>query len=163
MHQIEKHKDKKIFVICSGTVGRYLVPEIARYCPHVHDIYIYAHNILLHVDWADNYEKLLKMFNFHTNLLVRLTRDIAWYFIKRGQMFLEVNAPQNALICFNHARNLEIGANVREKMEPNRNTTEPNPPQPDFREHLDLLEGDDGLIYQAETAAREQEHALQSS
>jgi len=163
MRQIEEHKDKKIFVICSGTVGRYLVPEIAHQYPYVHDLYIYAHNIALHVDWADKYVKMLKMFNFHTSLLVRLTRDIAGYFIKRGQTFLQADMPQNALICFNHARNLEIGANVRDKMEPNLNSTEPSCPQPDFREHLDLLEGNNGLICQAETAVRAQEHPLQIS
>jgi dihydrofolate reductase len=165
MREIEKHKDKKIFVICSGTVGRYLVPEIVHQYPYVHDFYLYTHNIVLHLEWGEKYGKMLKMFNFHTNLLVRLTRDIADYFIKRGQMFLNVNVndSQKALEYFKHAQNLEIAANAREKIEPNSNGTEPSPPQPDFREHLDVLEGDNGLISQAETAIRKQEQPLQSS
>lgn len=132
-------------------------------CAYVHDFYVYTHSIILHIDWAEQYGKMVKMFNFHTNLLVRLTREIADYFIQQGKSFLQVDAPQNALICSNHARNLEIGANVRDKMEPNRNSTEPSPPQPDFREHLDLLEGNDGLICQAETAVCEQEISLENS
>jgi hypothetical protein len=96
------------------------------------------------------------MFNFRTSLLIRLTRDIAGYFIKRGQMFLEVDAPQDALVCFNHASNLKIQANVRNKMKPNPNSTETSSPQPDFREHLDILEGNNTLFCQAETAVRVQ-------
>jgi hypothetical protein len=160
IREIEKHKDKKTFVICSGTVGRFLVPEIVRRYPNVHDFYIYTHNIALHLEWADDYGKIVKMFSFHTNLLVRLTREIANYFIKRGQMFLTVDAPQDALICFNHARDLEIRANLRDKIPPNPNSTEPTDPQPDFRDHLDLLEGNNGLICQAETAVRTQEGPL---
>jgi hypothetical protein len=163
IREIEKHKDKKIFVICSGTVGRYLVPKIVSQYPHVHDFYIYAHNITLHFDWADEYVKYVKMFSFHTNLLVRLTRDIANYFIKRGQMFLEVDAPQDALICFNHAQNLEIRANIRDKIPSNPNSRERTDLQPDFRDHLDLLEGKNGLICQAETAIRIQGLPLENS
>jgi hypothetical protein len=164
MNQIKRNKGKKIFIICSGTVGRYLVPEIMRECPYIYNFYIYAHNIALHVEWADPYDsKMLKMFNFHTTLLLRLTRDIAGHFIEQGKMFLQVGAPQDALTLFNHARNLEIGANVREKIKPNSNSTEPIYAQPDFRDHLDLLEGDDGLISQAEAAARAQEYPLENS
>ncbi len=53
MHQIEKHKNKKIFVICSVTVARWLVPQVVRQYRHVHDLDIYTHNIVLHVEWAD--------------------------------------------------------------------------------------------------------------
>ncbi|CAF4641571.1 unnamed protein product [Rotaria sp. Silwood1] len=84
----------------------------------------------------------------------RLTRDIANYFIKRGQMLLnsEVDMPKEALICFKHAQKLEIVANERDKMKPNLKHPEKNYAQPDFRDHLDLLEGDNGLISKAEEA-----------
>ncbi|CAF3868402.1 unnamed protein product [Rotaria sp. Silwood1] len=97
---------------------------------------------------------MLKLFNFHTDLLARLTRDIANYFIKRGQMLLnsEVDMPKEALICFKHAQKLEIVANERDKMKPNLKHPEKNYAQPDFRDHLDLLEGDNGLISKAEEA-----------
>ncbi|CAF2942321.1 unnamed protein product [Rotaria sp. Silwood2] len=165
MRQIEKNKDKKNFVICSGTVGRYLVPEISSQYHEIHDVYIYAHNIALHVDWADKYIGMLKLFNFHTDLLVRLTRDIANYFIKRGQILLnpEVDMPKEALICFKHAQQLEIVANIREKMKPNTKHPEKDYAQPDFRDHLDLLEGKNGLISKAEEAIREQDGCLEAS
>ena len=111
MLQIDKHRKNKIFFICSGTVGRFLVPKIVHQYPLIHNIYIFAHNISLHLDWTDPYLKMLKIFNFPTDLLVRLTRDIAAYFIQQGTMYLEVNAPQSALECFNHARNLKIETN----------------------------------------------------
>ncbi|UJR10965.1 hypothetical protein I4U23_015150 [Adineta vaga] len=146
LREIANHKDEKVFVICSGSVGRCLVPMIAQEYPYVHDIYIYAHNIGLHVDWADHYIKLIKMFNFHTNLLVRLTRDISKYFIERGKIFLSVDEPRHALKCLEHAQKLEIEANRREKMKPNLQQTETYFVQPDFRDNLDQLEGTNGLI-----------------
>ena len=151
----QKTKGKKIFVICSGTLGRYLVPELLSKCPYIHNFYIYAHSIALHIDWSESYPRgLLKMFNFHITLLLRLTRDISSHFIEHGKMFLLVDDPQNALALFNHARNLEIGANKREKMPPNPKSKEPNYAQPDFRGNLDLLEGHNGLIAQAVAAVR---------
>jgi dihydrofolate reductase len=163
MREIKEHKDKKIFIISSGTVARYLVPEIVRQYPYVRDFYVYTHNIALHVEWADQYPpKMLKMFNFHTTLLLRLTRDIAGHFIERGNMFLSDDAPQNALSLFKHARKLEIGANVREKIKPSLNSTEPNYSQPDFRDNLDQLEGSNGLICQAEAAVHAQGLSLEN-
>ncbi|CAF1245069.1 unnamed protein product [Rotaria sordida] len=103
------------------------------------------------------------MFNFPTVLLVRLTRDISAYFIKQGKMYLQVDAPQNALTCFNHARNLEIQANERDKGKLNSNTKEPNCSHIDFREHLDMLEGDGGLISRAKEAVRTKEYSLEDS
>ena len=163
IRQIEKNKDKKIFLICSGTVGRYLVPIITAQYFYVHDVYIYTHNIPLNMEWEDQRKLKLKMFNFHTNLLLRLTRDIAYYFIERGKTFLKANLPQNALTCFNHARTLEIRANIREKIQSNSNDNESTSPQPDFRDHLDLLEGDDGLIFQAHKVIRAKEQPLQTN
>ena len=163
LRDIGKNKDKKTFVICSGTVGRHLVPKIVREYSHVHDIYIYTHNIALHVDWVDHYRPMAKMFNFHTTLLVRLTRNIAAYLIERGQMYLKVDAPQDAFLCFQHAQSLEVAANVQDKVKGNPITEGPSYPLPDFREHLELLEGNDGLIEKATAAMRAQGYSLESS
>ena len=161
--QIKKHKDDRIFIICSGTVGRYLVPEIVRKYSYVHDYYIYTHNILLHLDWADRYATMIQMFTFHTNLLLRLTRDIGYYFIKRGMGFLSLKAPNEALTLFKHAQKLEMAANTRESRLSNSSCGQSNARLPDFRDHLDLLEGEQGLIAQAADAIRAQGGSVETS
>lgn len=146
--QIEQNQDKKICIICSGTIGCILVPKISVEYPQIHKVYIYAHNLVSHARWADDYITMVRMFNFHTNLLVRLTRDISYDYIEQGQTFFSRNLPHEALTCFMRAQNLEIAANRRDKMD--ENSTEP-----DFRERLDQLEGENGLIAQAKRAIRE--------
>ena len=160
--EIEKHKKDKIFIICSGTLGRFLVPVIVRKYSYVHGFYIYTHNILLHRDWTEKYSTMIKMFTFHTNLLLRLTRDIAYHFIERGRWFLSLDAADNALKLFEHAQKLEMVANAREKRLSNSDGSQWNPPPPDFRDHLDLLEGEQGLIAKAEEAMRKQELSLET-
>lgn len=161
--EIKEHKKDKIFIICSGSVGRYLVPKFVSKYSYIHDFYIYTHNILLHRDWTEPYEAMIQMFTFHTNLLLRLTRDIGYHFIEQGRMFLSINAPDDALTLFNHAQKLEIVANEREKRLSNWDKKQSKPPPPDFRDHLDLLEGEQGLIARAEKALRGQEFSLETS
>lgn len=157
LHEIKEHKDKKFFVICSGTIGRYLVPEIVRQYPHIHNFYIYTHNISLHIDWAEKYGQRLKMFNFHTNLLIRITRDISDYFFEEGNLLRQFGFPREALTYFELARDLEIAANNREIIKPDPNSTKSSPSQSDFCRRLALLEGDNGLISQAKKAVRTQQ------
>ena len=139
---IKHNKSRKVYIICSGSIGRFLVPTISRdrdhEYPYVHKVYVFAHNLLDHV------------------LLVRLTRDISYDFIEHGQSFLQINAPKYALPYFIHARNLEIAANRRDKTDPNSN-------EPDFRERLNILEGENGLIYKTKEAIQSQNHSLETS
>lgn len=106
---------------------------------------------------------MLNMFDFLTIVLVRLTRGISGHLIERGRMYLQVEVSQEALLCFKQAQKLEIRAKVQNNMECNNNTARQRCFKPDFREHPDLLEGDDGLLSQTETASREQGHSLESS
>lgn len=168
--EIAAHNDHKIFIICSGTVGGHLVETFASKYPYIHNYYIYTGNILLHLDWADRFSTMIKMFNFPTNLLLRLIRDIAYHFIEQGRVFLSLDAPNEALTLFNQAKNLEMVANVREARQPNSNGRQsnsngqqPNAPLPDFRDHLDLLEGAQGLIAQATDAIYRQGGSMETS
>ena len=164
LREIEKHKNDNIFIICSGSLGRILVPEIVSQFSLVHHFYIYTHNIVLQLEWADEYPvKMVKMFNFPTDLLLRLTRDIAAHFIEQGKSFLSIDAPDYALPLFDQARKLEITANERQKRQSNPNGEQSNQPLSDFRDHLDQLEGNKGLICQAEEALRKQECSLEST
>jgi len=157
---IKHNKSRKVYIICSGSIGRFLVPTISRdrdhEYPYVHKVYVFAHNLLGHVGWADDYKHMVRLFEFHTDLLVRLTRDISYDFIEHGQSFLQINAPKYALPYFIHARNLEIAANRRDKTDPNSN-------EPDFRERLNILEGENGLIYKTKEAIQSQNHSLETS
>lgn len=162
MKKIEENNKKKTFVIASGSVGRHLVPAIIYKHPHVHDFYIFAHNITLHLDWGERYRRVVKMFDFPTDLLIRVTRDIASYLIELGETYLTIDVPETALPYFIHARNLEMYANQKDRMEANINDTERYNTFIECRHNLNLLEGDNGLIAQAEAAIREKECPLQN-
>ncbi|CAF1488946.1 unnamed protein product [Adineta ricciae] len=158
--EIQKHSKEKIFVICSGTSGRILVPIISRNFPYVHDIFIFAHGLAAHTDWTADYKQMVKMFRFHTTLLIRLTHEITKYFIKQGKNYLQIGDGSSALKYFKQAQKLEIEANRRSKTTWNAVETYSN--QPDYRRHLNLLEGSNGLIAQAENIMRHQELPVQS-
>lgn len=163
MRKIEENEGKKIFVISSGSVGEHLVPEIIEKYPQVHDFYIFTHSIYLHVGLAEAYpEYRIKMFKFATDLLLRLIRDISSYFIKHGEAFLQVDAPQDALEHFNHARNLEIYANKRDKIEKNVDGSGNNTTSIEFRDNLNRLEGSNGLIIRAKARIRELGYSLEA-
>jgi len=149
---IEDYPGAKIFFISSGSLGKDMVPKIVRQYPLIHSFYIYCFKMVNHCGWASEYDSCLQMFDHQVDLLVRLMRDISGYFIEQGKIYLKHNDANSALKYFKHAWNLETRANVKDKMKPNTKSTEKSPVQPDFRVHLDLLEGENGLIRQAENA-----------
>jgi hypothetical protein len=156
MEEIEKNSTAKIFFISSGSLGREIVPRITSKYYHINSFYIFCFKIINHIDWASDYADRLQMFDHQIDLLVRLMRDIANYFIQQGQPYLKLDEPSTALTYFKHAWNLETQANVRDKMKPNTKSTERPPIQHDYRVHLDLLDGENGLIRQTEKALDKQ-------
>ncbi|CAF0978165.1 unnamed protein product [Adineta ricciae] len=152
--EIKNHSKEKIFIICSGTIGRFLVPIISQKFFYVHDIFIFTHGLERHTEWTAAYKPMVKMFRFHTTLLIRLTHEITKYFIKQGNNYLQVDDGSSALKYFKHAQKLEIEANKRSKTTWNAAETYSN--QPDYRRHLNVLEGHNGLIAQAENSMRRQ-------
>jgi hypothetical protein len=151
---IKNYPTAKIFFISSGSLGKDMVPKIVNQYQLIHSFYIYCFKMIKHRDWASDYLSCLQMFDHPIDLLVRLMRDISEYFIEQGKTNLQFNDAKNALKYFNHARNLEIQANKKDKMKPNTKHTGRPSVQPDFRRHLDLLEGENGLIRRAENALR---------
>jgi hypothetical protein len=152
MKEIEKNSTAKIFFISSGSLGQEIVPRITSKYHHINSFYIFCFKIINHIHWASDYASHLQMFDHQIDLLVRLMRDIAKYFIEQGKTHLSFNQPRDALKYFQHAWNLETQANIRDKMKPNTKSTEKPHVQHDYRVHLDLLDGDNGLIHQAEQA-----------
>ncbi|CAF1339965.1 unnamed protein product [Adineta ricciae] len=152
--KINEHINDKVFIICSGTMGRALVPIIAENYPTVQDIYIYAHDLALHADWAMKYVQMIKMFDFHTSLLIRLTRDISKWYIEQGKLYSQLDDPISALKYFQQAHKLEIEANRRGETEWNLPGTTTRLRPTAFLTRLKHLEGEHGLIAQAENAIR---------
>ncbi|CAF0850302.1 unnamed protein product [Rotaria sordida] len=152
MQQIETHSEAKIFFISSGSLGKDMVPTIVRQYPLIHSFYIFCFDMATHGNWALDYTNCLKIFDHPIDLLVRLMRDISTYFIEQGKLYLKFNDPNNALKYFKYAWNLETRANQKDKVPPNTKSKEKPTVQPDCRTRLNLLEGENGLIRQAEKA-----------
>ena len=139
MELIEFHRDKKIFFISSGSLGKTIIPTIVRRYPQVHRFYFFCAIIENYVDFAMDYLGCLIIFDFELDLLVRLARDISNDIISQGKEYLNnLNEPKNALKCFQAARTLNITANTLDRLNSS------------FYEHLRMLEGENGLIRQAE-------------
>jgi hypothetical protein len=102
----EMLEDKHIFFITSGSMGRSAVPKIIAQYPHIFtdritnqpyaSIYVFCHDINLQMDWGMNYLEYVQMFNFDSELLERMTRDIAEYFITRAGRLREDNDLKGA-------------------------------------------------------------------
>jgi hypothetical protein len=108
---IDTHYHKKIFLITSGTLGRYLVPRILSDYPYVDKIFIFCHNIRLHMDWAMDYTDNLLMFDFHNDLFARLLHDIGMYYMDQGIFFSDSNDHMRALYCLYITKKLLMRAN----------------------------------------------------
>ena len=102
LEAFERYQHKRIFFITSGSLGQEAVPRIIKQFRHVFtdpitdegypSIYIFCHNIRLQMDWIkEDYLQYLQTFNFDSELLERMTRDIAEYFIERGARLRQAN------------------------------------------------------------------------
>jgi hypothetical protein len=71
-------------------------------------VYIFCLHIEYHLEWGAEYIEYIQMFNSDSELLERMTRDIAEYFIElgRGIQLREANALKVALQRLNWAKKL---------------------------------------------------------
>jgi len=114
----EQNQDKRIFFITSGSMGRHAVRKIIERYRHVFtdlitniaypSVYVFCHNIEWQMDWVGDYLDYIQTFSFDSELLERMTRDIAEYFIElgRGIQLREGNALKVALQRLNWAKKL---------------------------------------------------------
>ncbi|CAF1164210.1 unnamed protein product [Rotaria magnacalcarata] len=77
-----------IFVISSGSLGRKLVPRIFNN-KRIYAIYIFTCNILTQIDWAIHYVDKVLMFVHELDLLIRLPKDIADYYVRKALKTIE--------------------------------------------------------------------------
>ena len=88
----ESLKNKlKVFFITSGTKGKLIAPKIMDNYPSLKTIYVFCGNCEAHLDWT--YDCLDRdvdciVQEHHLDLLTRLLRDVAEYFIGEGDNLL---------------------------------------------------------------------------
>jgi hypothetical protein len=101
---LEENQDKRIFLITSGQMGRVAVPLIIKKCQNIFTdpvtnesysfIYVFCHGIDRNQDWMKDYfEYLAPPFVFDKDLLVRMIRDIADYFVVESKRQMTANPP----------------------------------------------------------------------
>jgi hypothetical protein len=100
---LEQHQNKRIFFITSGSMGRSALPVIMYKCKNIFtdpvtnepypSIYVYCHNIENQLDWLIDYTAYIQVFTFDEDLLVRMIRDIADYFLVEGKRLIEADPP----------------------------------------------------------------------
>ncbi|CAF1029183.1 unnamed protein product [Adineta steineri] len=99
----EQNQHKRIFFIVSGSMGQVVVPIILERFPHVftdpitdepyNSIYIFCSVIANHTQWARAYRNYVQIFDFEADLLSRMVRDIADYFLGEGKQLLDEDPP----------------------------------------------------------------------
>ncbi|CAF3149629.1 unnamed protein product [Rotaria socialis] len=112
----EKNQDKRIFFITSGLMGEKIVPKVVERYRHIFtdlitntpylSIYIFCHNTMYHGNWAVQYDDYVLIFDFDSDLLRRMTRDIAIYFRERGERMPKDNNIEGALKHLHWAKRL---------------------------------------------------------
>ncbi len=95
LEAFEQNQDKRIFFITSGSLGESAVPKIIEQYRHIFtdpitndpyaSVYVFCHNIEYQMTWAMECIEYVQIFNFDSELLERMTRDIAEYFIERSE------------------------------------------------------------------------------
>ncbi|CAF4052306.1 unnamed protein product [Rotaria sp. Silwood2] len=91
---INTNRDKRIFLITSGSLGQQFVPDIRE-----------------HVNWAIEFTDNLLMFDFPNDLLARVVYDIGMYYMQRAIDFRNSNDHMSALYCLYYSKKLVIRAN----------------------------------------------------
>ncbi|CAF1532925.1 unnamed protein product [Didymodactylos carnosus] len=108
---INLYHDRKIFFITSGSMGEHFLSRIAG-LPQIQEILIFCGNISHHVHtWAMNYTEIITaMLDYQTNLLLRLTKDIAKYIEDKGNQHMAHFERNGATTCYAWAIKLTLRA-----------------------------------------------------
>jgi len=119
----DEFKDKRVFLISSGSLGAKIVPQIHE-LPQVYAIYIYCANVKYHEEWARKYPKVRVVCdNDDLYLLPQLAVDVAQSNIDLGNALLKQGTRDKAKEKFKlaydklskHARNHDQAMDVEIK------------------------------------------------
>jgi hypothetical protein len=108
--------NKKVFFITSGSMGKEIARDIITKYPSLQNIYVFCGYYKAHLDWVDeclDHNIICLMYDFHTDLLARVLREVAEYFISEGDKELNQNQQlaYSAISYFNWAKLLLERAN----------------------------------------------------
>lgn len=100
----ERHRNKHIYFITSGSMGEHIVPMLVENHKELfinpitkaayYSIYIFCGNINYHAHWLSEVCEYAQAFDHDADLLQRMTRDVADYFVEEGERQLQ-NALRN--------------------------------------------------------------------
>ena len=103
----KRNQDKRIFFITSGSMGKTAVPRIIERYRNIFtdpitdeaysSVYVFCLHIEYNREWAEDYLDYIQMFDTESELLERMIRDIAGYFIKRSERVLQDGESKSAL------------------------------------------------------------------
>jgi hypothetical protein len=83
--------DKRVFLICSGSLGKKVVPEVHN-LPQIYAIYIYCADVKYHREWTNSYTKVRVVCNNDDqDLLPQFAVDVAQANIEWGDALLKQN------------------------------------------------------------------------
>jgi hypothetical protein len=107
----ETHRDKHIFFITSGSMGRLNVPWLLQHFPAcfrdpinnqpLANIYVFCLDFALQ-DWIDPHQEYLQMFNHDGDLLKRLTFDVAGHFLRQSRL-TQIAGPDDLRVAIRYA------------------------------------------------------------
>ncbi|CAF1335705.1 unnamed protein product [Didymodactylos carnosus] len=107
---IHANRDKQIFFVSSGSMGRLIVPKIFE-LPQLQSIFIFCGDISKNSVWAMDYcEKISAMVIHQDDLLVHLTKCIAQYLESKGNGYMENDQTLRAKNCFAWSKKLLLRA-----------------------------------------------------
>jgi hypothetical protein len=102
----ERNQHKRILFITSGSMGKLAVPRILERFRHTFtdpvtdesymSMYVFCHNIEYQMHWALEFSDYIQIFNHEVDLLVRMLRDIAEYYVIQGKRLFDEDPPNNA-------------------------------------------------------------------
>ena len=115
---IDRIQCDRIIFIASSTLGRSAVEQLLKNYSHsftntktnqpYSSIYIFCADIDAACDWIRPYCEYVKVFDFETDLLARMTKDIGTEFLEHGQELLEACQAEAAIERFTWSRSLFI-------------------------------------------------------
>jgi hypothetical protein len=122
----ERHRDKHIYFITSGSMGEHIVPVLVAHHRELfvdpitqnpyHSIYIFCGNIGYHYNWLYDVIDYAQAFTHEADLLARMTRDVADYCVEQGERHL-----RNALLRYQWSKKVfeqykKLGENCTKEM-----------------------------------------------
>jgi hypothetical protein len=115
---IDEIQHNRILFIASSLLGQPAVDKLLRRYPHsftnsntnkpYDSIYIFCTDMLVASQWAYPYLEYVKIFDFESDLLTRMIRDLGEEFIEQGQQLIEANQYESAFKRLSWARSLFI-------------------------------------------------------